>query len=134
MIICRAKMPLFRYSLAVVTLLYLILSFSHPDYYIAKVNVANTIHSAREEWAPREGDFFQSGSPYNDYDYLRDMSADAAPVLIAFLAEEEASAEGYHYYQRYLDEMQNKVREEGWRQFNISRYMMKKYIKRVIIF
>jgi len=132
--IWREKMPLFRYSLAVMTVLYLMLSFSHPDYYIAKVNVANTIHSAREEWAPQKGDFFQSGSPYNDYDYLRDMSADAAPVLIAFLAEEEASAEGYHYYQRYLDEMQNKVRGEGWRQFNISRYIMKKYIKRVIIF
>lgn len=39
--IYKESFPLFRYSVAVVTVLYIALSFSHPDYIIAKINVAN---------------------------------------------------------------------------------------------
>lgn len=81
--IFKEKFPLFRYQAAVVAVLYLILSFAHPDYLIAKVNVAN---------APREdgmvyNSFFLAKEPYNDYYYLRSLSADAAPVLVPYLKE-----------------------------------------------
>ena len=99
--IWREKMPLFRYSLAVVTVLYLVLSFSHPDYYIAKVNVANEAY---------------------DYSYLNSMSADAAPILIPFMDSEGKPG--------YVNNMKRKMEDAGWRQFNISRHMMRKCIEK----
>lgn len=39
--IYRESFPLFRYGVVMVTVLYLALSFSHPDYIIARVNIAN---------------------------------------------------------------------------------------------
>ncbi|MCM1102264.1 MAG: DUF4173 domain-containing protein [Clostridium sp.] len=66
--IYSSRFPLFRYSMAVVTVLYLALSFSHPDYIIAAVNLSN----AEED---------------KDWSYLSGLSADAAPVLIPYLEE-----------------------------------------------
>ena len=125
--IFREKFRLFGYSVAVVTVLYLALSFSHPDFIIAKVNVANT----------------------EDYSYLSDLSADAAPVLIPFMEElgydlsvywEEdiwdalAKKEGYHredtyswkntgFGYHYMNRMQRKLEDFSWRTYNISRHM-----------
>ena len=53
--------PLFRYGMTVVTILYIGLAFSHPDWIIAKYNLAN-----------------HDGSL--DYHYLAELSADAAPA------------------------------------------------------
>ena len=38
--IYKERFPLFKYSMVLVTVLYLGLSFSHPDYWIAKYNIA----------------------------------------------------------------------------------------------
>ncbi|MCI8798592.1 MAG: DUF4173 domain-containing protein [Lachnospiraceae bacterium] len=81
--IFKEKFPLFRYQAAVVAVLYLILSFAHPDYLIAKVNVAN----APGEDGMAYHSFFLAKEPYNDYYYLRSLSADAAPVLVPYLKE-----------------------------------------------
>ena len=81
--IFKENFPLFRYQAAVTAVLYLALSFAHPDYIIARVNLAN---------APaNQGSFFLTEKPYEDYDYLRRLSADAAPALIPWLQEQ-----GYH--------------------------------------
>lgn len=100
--IFRERFPLFRYSMAVVTVLYLALSFAHPDYIIARVNVANAPHENMSWWTEEEalkaegdfsqadmfsGKFFLASQPYHDYSYLADLSADAAPVLISYLDE-----------------------------------------------
>lgn len=66
--IYSSRFPLFRYSMAVVTVLYLALSFSRPDYIIAALNLSN----AEED---------------KDWSYLAGLSADAAPVLIPYLEE-----------------------------------------------
>lgn len=63
--IYRESFPLFRYGVVMVTVLYLALSFSHPDYIIARVNIAN--------------------APGGDFSYLSDLSADAAPVIIPYM-------------------------------------------------
>jgi hypothetical protein len=69
----RKNFPLFRYCVIVVTLPYLIFSFSKPDYYIAEylidhVDVLN----------------------YSDMNYLTsDLSLDAAPVLLPVIADPE---------------------------------------------
>lgn len=94
--IVREGFPLFRYSMAAVAVLYLALSFAHPDYIIARVNVANAphgdmlLHQEGEEWSEGELNgrgFFLVKEPYLDYAYLRTLSADAAPVLVPYLRE-----------------------------------------------
>ena len=67
--IYRRCFPLFRYSVTVVTCLYVALSFAHPDLIIAKFNLENA--DARL-----------------DYSYLSELSEDAAPVLVPYLREQ----------------------------------------------
>lgn len=78
------KFPLFKYSMVVVTLCYLALSFAHPDYWIAKCNAANMGSSVSS--------FFDTDA-YRDYSYMTMLSADAAPALAEFLREEGFSME-----------------------------------------
>ncbi len=102
------KFKLFKYSTVVVTLCYLVLSFSHPDYWIARCNVANMGSSS--------SNFFEADS-YDDYGYLAGLSADAAPAFAELFAEEgfdmelvaeavpeveESQREYYYYSDDYL--------------------------------
>ena len=92
--IYRESFPLFRYGVVAVTILYLVLSFSHPDYVIARVNIANAPGADGKGWTESEAqdygnDFFAGpffrGSEYSDYDYLCGLSADAAPAMIPYM-------------------------------------------------
>ena len=85
--IVKESFPLFRYSMIVVTCLYLCLSFSHPDYWIAKVNV--------ESMQADRSDFFK-GDAYTDYYYLSTLNADAAPVLLELLDKEGYDLDYYY--------------------------------------
>lgn len=133
--VVKDSFPLFHYSMVVVTLCYMVLSFSHPDYWIARVNVAST------ELATRSA-FFE-GEPYEDYRFLSYLNADAAPVLIDLLVEEGydldayymddpsnvAHEAGYHSYDRegfgyyYLEHLKERNSHNGVRTFNISRFL-----------
>lgn len=108
--IFKETFPLFRYGVAVVTVLYLALSFAHPDYLIARVNVLNAVREDMAWWTPEEaqlaaqdfsradmfgGRFFLAQNPYHDYSYLVNLSADAAPVLIPYLEELGADMEAF---------------------------------------
>ncbi len=86
--IYKEEFPLFRYSMVVVTVLYLGLSFSHPDYWIAKVNVAGSEGD--------RSDFFL-GEEYRDYSFLSRLSTDAAPVLLEW-AEDNGCKLTYYSY------------------------------------
>lgn len=137
------KFPLFRYSMAVVTVFYLGLSFSHPDYIIARVNIANTEADSRQWWVD------ESVEPYHDFSYLSRLNADAAPVLVPYLeslgydltAFERESAVDYirdqrrgsddSYLHRYnmedfgywwMENLQRRTENFGIRTFNLSRY------------
>lgn len=129
--IVKGSFPLFRYSMIVVTCLYIALSFSHPDYWIAKVNLEST--------KPTRSEFFR-GAAYEDYYLLRTLSADAAPVLIDWIAEEGYSFEYYnlefdrypigfeegdHEYEayRYLRDLKYSCTDIGIRNFNVSRFI-----------
>ena len=93
--IFKKEFELFRYGVMVVTVFYILLSFSHPDLIIAKVNIANAPGSMEEMVSYRKGEktgvnpaenaFFLSSMPYEDYKYLAELSADAAPALIPYL-------------------------------------------------
>jgi hypothetical protein len=131
--IYRESFPLFRYGVVMVTVLYLALSFSHPDYIIARVNIAN--------------------APGGDFSYLSDLSADAAPVIIPYMESlgydfgayelenptdimsEDTQAQwwgsyqpkGFGYY--YLNHNKKRLDQTSLRTFNISRYMARKQIE-----
>lgn len=90
--IFRERFPLFRYAVATVTVLYLALSFAHPDLIIAKVNVQST----RQETAGQWGNFFLAKEPYDDYGYLRSLCADAAPILVPYLEDMGYSLEAFY--------------------------------------
>lgn len=79
--IYKESFGLFRYSMIVVTVLYLALSYAHPDYIIARVNVAKALEG--EE---------------TDYVYLSNLCADAAPVIIPYL-----NSLGYDFNVFYLE-------------------------------
>lgn len=139
--ILKESFPLFRYSMVVVTLCYLVLSFSHPDYWIAKVNLASTDLETRSE-------FFE-GEPYEDYRFLSRLSADAAPVILDLMGydavfyfyEEDLSKmasdlgyrsnsrQGFGYY--YLDSLKEENENSSFRTFNISRYMAEQKIRAI---
>lgn len=97
----KLRFSLFRYSVVVVTVCYLCLSFSHPDYWIAKYNVGQ-----------------QEKGILTDENYLRELSADAAPVLVPYFETDEAE-------NRWDTEDSGSIRK-----FNVSRFIAKKLIEK----
>jgi len=93
----RESFSLFRYGMVVVTVCYLVLSFSHPDYLIAKYNVAKL-----EEITATE------------HGYYSTLCADAATVLKPYMEETEAKR---LWYEEDADSI---------RKFNVSRFMAKR--------
>ena len=144
----KSSFPLFRYSLFVFTCFYIGLSFSHPDYWISKINLESTKETRSE--------FFQ-GDAYEDYELLGNLSADAAPIMLKWFKEEGFSTEIYkgngmtfdeylslngivisgekqtdeeiREYDKcvvaysYLTNLCENCRDMGVREFNISRYV-----------
>lgn len=99
--IIRPSFRLFRYGLYAVCIMYLILSFSHPDYIIASYNLAQP----------------QKNCTAPDYDYLKKLSSDAAPVI--------AQQKGV-WVKEYLTSV-SKDYEPSLRCFNVSRYTAEKF-------
>lgn len=112
--IYREKFPLFRFSMVVVTVCYLLLSFGHPDYWIAWCNTANMESS--------DSSFFDVDA-YEDYDYMMGLSPDAAPVLLS-LTQEQDWVEGY------ARGVQDAYEEMGIRDFNLSVYIAEKILQK----
>ncbi len=117
--IYKEDFPLFRYSMVVVTVLYLGLSFSHPDYWIAKVNLAGTEENHSE---------FFKGNSYYDYQFLCKMSADAAPVMLEWAEKQGCDLKYYFYcneedtYQDYLEEFREEHPAAYGRNYNTECY------------
>ena len=145
--IFKEDFHLFRYSMVVVTVLYLGLSFAHPDLIIARVNVTNTANAG-----VRDAGVFEIFEPYNDYSYLSNLSADAAPVLVPYLEKlgydmkafeadspkmyamsnydtwyHPSNIDAFGYY--WMSDMKERTENFGVRTFNVSRYIMKSLIK-----
>lgn len=115
--ICKKKFPLFRFEVAVITVFYLVLSFSHFDYWIAKYNISQM------------GDQLE----YEDVSYLCNLSFDAAPILAKISAGHnniEYSVKGQRgfYEGCYACELETyfeqaeKNTDLNIRTFNLSKY------------
>lgn len=121
------RFMLFRYGVVVVTVLYIALSFSHPDTIIAKYNIAamkKPVQEAKMAVAERH--------VYGDMDYLLRLSSDGMPVVIEELSKEKKgnglwkevveNENGLYYFRRQKEQYQ----EMNFRTFNVSRYRAKK--------
>lgn len=121
--IFKKNFPLFQYGLTIITICYIIFSFSRPDYLIAKVNVGNMVFNVRgyvtEEplWyseenennlPPMQEQFFL-GHSYTDKWYINGLCADAAPVIMT-----EDSVKAYQEYDTFKKEIHAKYEEEVW--------------------
>ena len=120
--------------MVVVTVCYLLFSFTKPDYFIAKVNLDNKSQETQY-------DFFKNSPVYDDIDYLIDeIGVDGATAIINDKAIEQfKNYEGYTfkgYDSDYVDfknemfrcmYMENLQKElagvkMGVRSWNLSRY------------
>lgn len=106
--IWKKDFKLFKYSIIVCSICYIVLAFGRPDYCIAKWNLANADQVKSEFFLDDE---------YEDYYYLiRDLSEDAAPILL----KNEHICTKYDGYKIGLQEQKITVRN-----FNISKYTAK---------
>ncbi len=109
------RFPLFFYSVAVVTVFYIGLSFAHPDYWIARYNL-NPIST--DDTNP---DTYTSTTA-NEY-YLSTLSADAAPILLDENRNPFYQTKASYWMDVYSGRIENKTEEMGIRKFNFSLYI-----------
>lgn len=149
--ICYRQFPLFFYGLSVVTVCYIVLSFSHPDYLVAKYNLTTEFAENYELPANLPS---KPRIVHCDVNYLSSLSADAAPAILNpsinpyFHTDiedvgdilEKTSIDEYgnydadYYYDLYwMRDYYCKIEEctdfLGMRNFNFSLYKAKKYIQ-----
>lgn len=114
--ICKPSFQLLKYSLMVLTTLYVLFSFSHPDYFIAKYNY---------------GKFGFVEVDRIDTNYLNELSADAAPVILDYTEKlkKETGLNLNEFDQTYFDTYFSRIYKNGQdmsiRTFNLSRYIGK---------
>ncbi len=116
------RFPLFNYGLAIVAVFYIGLSFSHPDYWIARYN----LNSAHLEYL-NEYDVIDST------DYLCSLSSDAAPILLNKEKNPYLQQVSESYttdaFSNYSHNIQRLSEEMHIRNFNFSVYTAEKYIE-----
>lgn len=117
--IVRPDFSFFRYGIVVASVIYLVFSFSHVDYFIASYNLshAKTVEA-------------DTGDAVVDYSYIYTLSTDAAPAIAAYLDEypgEEFTAYeagmGYSLLDRYLAWNASAMDDITLRKFNVSHYV-----------
>ncbi len=110
------RFPLFFYSIVVVTVFYIALSFIHPDYWIARYNLNPSVRLSNlvTDMDPEK---------FNNGYYLSTLSADAAPVLLdenlnPYYRSDDADMP--YWMDDYCYRIDTKTRHMGIRNFNFS--------------
>jgi hypothetical protein len=124
------KFPLFQYSVAVVSICFIIFSFSKPDYFIASYLID------QKELLDAE-----------DIIYLtQELSEDAAPAVLPLLADQDRWTSGYlsdddnyvrseseepadYYIKSYYDRINDRNKSKDIRGFNYSYHIAGRYVK-----
>lgn len=144
--IFQDRFPLFRYGLAVITCCYLVLSFGQPDYWIARYNISAYMEQEKEAAAQQTARGEEGSGEYMlDTWYLRNLSADAAPVIMT-----ESSMERYRAYEAekekyvngeiknlytsswdvaYIEAQREKAEDMSLRSYNFSRGYVRRALR-----
>jgi hypothetical protein len=99
----RKDFPLFGYSVVVISVCYLAFSLSKPDYHIAKYFIAHTEEITSEDI----------------YFLTKDLSYDAAPVVLSFL-KGQYKYNTYDYVDTYYNEADTRGDRMDIRDYNFS--------------
>lgn len=114
--IYKKEFHLFQFALLVVCVGYLVLSFSHVDYFIARYNLEQMdeqkVQSSTESQSIAAPQDAEDSRGTMDYSYLTQLSADAAPAMVGYEGE---------WMQEYVNHLAHDT-QDGWRQFNVSRF------------
>ena len=105
-LIYKRQFPMFRYMLVVVSVFYIGFSFAHPDYWIAKYNLAHP--------GPNTATY------ETDDEYLQYLSADAAPAIA-----ESNQPWITHYKERILEDYDESLRKFNFSSWNAYRLFQK---------
>ena len=100
---------------------FIVLSFSHVDYIIAKYNLSQCQYIMDKN---KNDDPYEINI-YVDMDYIINLSADSVPAV---LDEENSKIVNYLNKVKYYDNL-SKYRKTGIRNFNLSRYTAGKSAK-----
>lgn len=128
------KFNLFKYSVVVITVCFLVLSLGHFDYFIAKYDMSRYTKNNIETDSP--DDFYK----HVDYNYLMLLSTDAAPAMMehkeeiyAYMEENGWDIDEVMWSYQYYSEGGTQYKKMTLRKFNLSRYIarlsVEKYIK-----
>lgn len=115
--IYKKEFPLFGYSTAVVTICYLVFAFARPDYQVAKYDLAHMAEAYEAELAAGQE---SAGRGFEDYWYLAELSADAAPLMTQESVREMLG--DTYAAQHYYDKVWKRSKDMGLRDFNFSRW------------
>lgn len=107
----KESFPFFRFCMVVTTVCYIIFTFSHPDYFIAKYNI-NAIEDITKQ------NVVNVYEQYGDLNYVTSLSADAAVALESLGVDNELVK---HYFDNIKTRSQKDIRT-----FNFSRYRAQK--------
>ncbi len=134
--IYKDDFPLFSYGALIISIMYIILSFSHTDYLIAKYNLKELSKAEAkydEDYDFSNTDYFDYNDYYfnnfeaeysdvklADYHYLTTLSADAAPIIAKY--SDAYWAENYFNKFKYDTDFET----DNFRHFNLSRYTERK--------
>ena len=140
--IVRPEFNFFRYSMIVVSVIYLCFSFAHVDYFIATYNLSfeNELYFGTDEEAV-------------DLNYISKLSTDAAPAIAKYMNThykddisfqmyldsyhskndiyeyfDHASYDSFYFYFKYLDKHVEALSRDGIRSFNLSHYFAQKML------
>ncbi len=126
----QEKFPLVRYYVITVTVLYIIFSFSHPDYRVAKYNLDHSFianHNNKQEVIA------YTLAENRDLYYLTNLSLDSAPAVFEKLEEmekninldlyDDLSYDYWNWYKLYAERMQRENFDMSFRTFNFSKWI-----------
>lgn len=118
--IYKKEFNLFRYCFVIVSLCYVVLSFSHMDYFIAKYDLNMYDQMEQVHWTDN----------YVDYNYLLQLSTDAAPAvaehrdeIITYLRNNEWDMDYCDWANIYSDKYSGEDKKFSVRKFNVSRFI-----------
>ena len=128
-LIVRPQFPLFRYSITVVSIIYLCLAFSHVDYFIASYNLSHAQNNHNMDWeylaclsldaAPAVAEYYENAPQ----DVRERMHAQAVQVkmMSGYGSDRNGLQEG-NWFADYMHQVCLAEKTLGLRNFNVSRY------------
>lgn len=128
-LILRPQFPLLRYSITVVSVIYLCLAFSHVDYFIASYNLSHAENNHNMDWeyvtclsldaAPAVAEYYEN-APQNVRERMH--AAAAQMKMTDGYGSDSSGLQEEYWFADYMHQICMAKKTMGLRNFNVSRY------------